>query len=82
MDSILVINILVWVSTAGKRHHEEDSSYKGQHLIGLSFNLHVWMFGLLSSRQEALQHPGWDGAGEAESFTSCSEGKQKTGILR
>jgi hypothetical protein len=52
-------------------------------LIGTTFNwgLQVQRFKPLSSRQEALQHPGSQGAGEgAGSSTSCSKGKQKNGF--
>jgi hypothetical protein len=46
-----------------------------QHLIGAG--LQVLRFHPLSSYWESWQNPGRHGAGEAESSTSCSEGKQK-----
>jgi hypothetical protein len=42
--------VLVRVSIAVKRHHSQDNSYKGQHLIGAG--LLVLRFSLFSSRQD------------------------------
>ena len=39
-----------------KRHHDQDNSYKGQHLIGT--DLQVQRFSPLILWQEAWQHPG------------------------
>jgi hypothetical protein len=52
--------MLVWVSIAVKRHHDQGNSYKGKHLIGAG--LHFKRFNPLSY-QEAWQHPGTHGAG-------------------
>ena len=57
-----------------KRHHDQPTSYKW-HLVGAG--LQVLRFSPLSSSQEAWQHPGRHGTGGAESFTSCSKGKQE-----
>jgi hypothetical protein len=51
-----------------KRHHDQGKSYKGQHLIGASFQFQ--RFNPLSSWQEAWQHAGRHGAGGSESSTS------------
>ena len=62
------------VSIAVKRHHDQDNSYKGQHLIWAG--LLILRFRPLSSWQEAWQCPGRPGAGEVvESSTSYFEGK-------
>ena len=46
-----------------KRHHDQDNSYKGQHVIGPSLSpLLPW--------QEAWQPAGGHGSGRAESSTS------------
>jgi hypothetical protein len=58
-----------------RHHHDQDNSYKGQHLIGAG--LQVQRFCPLSSMQEVWQHPGRHGAGAAESSISCSKDKQK-----
>jgi len=42
--------VLVRISTAGKRHNNQDNSFKGQHLIG--GGLQVLSFSLLASRRE------------------------------
>jgi hypothetical protein len=42
--------VLVRVSIAVKRHHDQGNSYKGQHLIGAV--LQVQRFSPLSSRQQ------------------------------
>ena len=65
--------VLVRVSIAEKRHHDQGNSYKGQHLIGAG--LQVQGFSPLSSRWEhgSIQ-VGRHGAGGAESSTSSSEG--------
>jgi hypothetical protein len=61
--------VLVRVSIALKRHHEQDNPYTRQHLIGAG--LQVQRFSSLSSRWEAWQHPGRHGAGKgAEISTS------------
>jgi hypothetical protein len=69
-------DLLIRISIAVKRHHDQDNSYKGQHLIGAG--LLALRFSPLSSWQEAWQCLGRHGAGGAESSTSCSEDKQKT----
>jgi hypothetical protein len=68
--------VLVRISIAVKRHHDQGNSYKGQHLIGAG--LQVQRFSPLSSRWEAWQHPGRHDAGEGAESTSCSERNQKT----
>ena len=50
-----------------KGHHNQGSSYKGQHLIVAG--LKVQKFSPLSSWQEAWQHPGRRDAGGAKSST-------------
>jgi hypothetical protein len=52
------------VSIDVKRQHDQDNSYKKQHLIGTA--LQVLRFSSLSSRQ----CPGRHGAGETKSSTS------------
>ena len=42
--------VLIWVSIALKRHHDQGNFYKGQHLIGTG--LQVLRFSPSSSRQE------------------------------
>jgi hypothetical protein len=51
LDSISIASpgVLVWVSIAVKRHHDQGNSYKG-HLIGAG--LQVQRFSPLSPRQE------------------------------
>jgi hypothetical protein len=68
------------VSIAVNRHRDQGKSYKGQYLIGAG--LQVQRFSPLSSWQEAWQCPGRHGAGGGANSTFCSEGNQKTGILR
>ena len=63
--------VLVRVSIATKRHHDQGNSYKG-HLIGVG--LQVQRFSPLSLWEEAWQHPGRHGARKAESSTFCSKG--------
>jgi hypothetical protein len=61
--------VLVFVSFAVRRHHDQGSSYKKQQLIGAG--LQVQRFSPLSSWQEAWQCPGRHGDGEGtESSTS------------
>jgi hypothetical protein len=62
------------VSIAVKRHYDQGNSNKG-HLIRAG--LLVLRFSSLSSRPEAWQNPDRNGAEEAQSSTSCSEGKQE-----
>jgi hypothetical protein len=65
-------DVLVRVSIAESRHHDQDNSNKGQHLTwGWLTSSEVQA---LSSRQEAWQPPGMHGTEEvAESSTSCSK---------
>ena len=72
-------DVLVSVSVAVKRHHNQGNSYKRQHLIGAA--LKVLRFSPLSSWQEAWQYLGRHGTGGAESSTSCSKGKQRKTAL-
>jgi hypothetical protein len=63
------ITVVVRVSIAEERHHDQGNSYKGQHLIGA--DLKVQRFSPLSSWQEAQQCPGRHDVGEgAKSSTS------------
>jgi hypothetical protein len=67
-DFIVLYGVLVKVSIAANRHHDQGNSYKEQHLIGAG--LQVQRFSPLSSRQGAWQRPGRHGAGGgAESST-------------
>ena len=59
--------VLVRVSIAVKRRHDQGNSHKG-HLTGTG--LQFQGFSPLSSWQEAWQHPGRHGAGGAKSSTS------------
>jgi hypothetical protein len=73
-----IYTVLVRVSIAVKRHHDQSNSYEEQHLPGAG--LQVQSFSPLSSLQGSQQHPGRHGAGGAESSTSYSKGQQeKTG---
>jgi hypothetical protein len=67
---------------AGKGHHSQGNSYKGEHLIG--DGLQFQRFSPSSSWQEAWQHPGRHGAEEgAESPAFSSKGiKKETGCCR
>ena len=58
-----MVTVLVRVSIAVKRHHDQGNSYKGQHLIGAG--LHFQTCSPLLSWQEAWQNPGRHGAGGA-----------------
>jgi hypothetical protein len=69
------MSVLVRVSIAVKRHHDQGSYYKDQHLIGAG--LQVLRFNPLSSRYEARQHLSRHGAGRAESSTSSSKGSSR-----
>jgi hypothetical protein len=61
--------VLVRVSIATKRHHDQGNSYKGQPLVGA--RVQFQRFSSLSSWQEAWQHPSRCGAGEGvERFAS------------
>ena len=72
----LIYSVLVRVSIALKRHHDQGNSYKGQHLIGA--DLQVQRFSPLTSRWKAWQDTGRHGtAGRVESSISCSKGNQK-----
>ena len=65
------VGVLVRVSIAVKRHHDQGKSYKG-HLIGAGSQFQ--RFSPLTSRWEhgaSRRH----GTGGAESFISCSEDK-------
>ena len=68
----------LWVSIAVNRHHDQDNSYKRQHLIRAG--LQVLRSSPFSSCLETWQHAGQYGIGGAESSTSCSKVKQKTGF--
>ena len=70
------VAVLLSVSIAVKRHHDQGNSYKQQHLIGAG--LQVQRFNPVSSRS-VLGSVQAD-AGGAESFTSGSGGKQKIGF--
>ena len=48
--SIVLAPVLIRVSIAVKRHHDQGDSYKGQHLVGAG--LQVQSFSPLSSRWE------------------------------
>jgi hypothetical protein len=63
------------VSTAEKRHHDQDHTHKGQHFIGAG--LQSQRFSPLSSWQEAWQQTGSHGSGGADSSISCSRVKQE-----
>ena len=76
LDGIFCTGIvLVRVSIAMNRHHDQHNSYKGQHLIGAG--LQGLRSSSLSSWQEAWQCPGRHSTGGAERSTSCSKGKQE-----
>jgi hypothetical protein len=48
--SVIIAYVLIRVSNAVRRHHDQGNSYKGQHLIGAG--LQVQRFSPLSSRRE------------------------------
>jgi hypothetical protein len=50
ISKLLLVVVLVMVSIAVRRYHDQDSFYKGQHLVGLG--LQVQRSSPLSSRQE------------------------------
>ena len=60
------VTVLVRVSIAVKRHHDQGNFYKGQYLIKAALQLQ--RFGQSTSWQEACQHPRWHGACGAESY--------------
>ena len=64
--------VLVRVSIAVKRYHDQVNFYKGQHLIGAGLPLQK--FSPLSSWQEAWQHLCRHGPGGAENSTFHSKG--------
>ena len=53
---------------AVKRYHDQDNSYKGEHLIG--GGVQIQRFNLLSLRQKEWQCSSRHGAGGSESSTS------------
>ena len=71
---VSIVNVLVRVSIAVKRQHEQGDSCKEQHLIGAG--LLVQRFIPLSSWREAWQHPGRHGARGVKSSTSSSKGSR------
>ena len=76
LTSWVLLVVLVRVSIAMKRHHDQGNSYKGQHLIGAGFQFQ--RFYTLLSWQKAWHHLGRHDAGEgAESSTSWSEGSRE-----
>jgi hypothetical protein len=58
-------NFCLRVSIAMKRHHDQDNSYKGKHLIGAG--LQFQGYSPLSSWQKIWQHAGRSEAGRVES---------------
>jgi hypothetical protein len=75
----LKFTLLVMVSIAVKRHHDQDNSLKGYHFIRTG--LQILRFSPLLSRQEAWHCPGRQSAGEAESSKSSSKGSQEQNCL-
>jgi hypothetical protein len=73
---MMIMIVLVRVSIAVKRHHDQGNSYKGQRLIGAG--LQVQRFSPLPSRREHGRH----GAGGAESSSSCSKVKREKTVLQ
>jgi hypothetical protein len=64
-----------------KRYCDQGNSYKRQYLIGAG--LQVQRFSPSSSSwQEEWQHPGRQGTGGAEIYTSCSKDKLEKGIFQ
>ena len=64
---------------AVKRHHDQDNSYKEQHLIGAV--LHFQTFSPISPWQKAWQYSDRLDAGGVESTTSSSKGSQGADCL-
>jgi len=61
-----------------KKHHDQENSYKGQHLMGAS--LQVQRF--YPFKAETWQSPVRNGSGGgAEDSTSCSKGNQEKTAL-
>ena len=77
-QSLVPTSLLVRVSTAVKRHHNQGSSYKEQYLVEAGLQVQVLdngMFSPLSSWQEAQKHLGRHGTGGAKSSTSSTKGR-------
>ena len=58
-------SVLVRVSIAVKRHHDQGNSYKGQHLIGAGFQVQRFS-PIIRLHLSSWQHPGKHGAGKAK----------------
>ena len=65
------VGVLVGVSIATKRHHDQGNSYKGQNFTGASFQFQ--RSSPLSLWQETQQHPGKHGAVEEAESSNLKE---------